>query len=137
MKKIFIIVTLTLVFGMTQGQTLQKGNLVGMHVMTFTLNQNVTQDQYLDFYVNKILPAWETYVPGLKVHLVKGLRGENQGKIGMIAVFTNEKERDKLFNPDGSDTEFGKDVQKKMQSLWDELNKMGTNTTVYTDWIVQ
>jgi hypothetical protein len=45
--------------------------------------------------------------------------------------------RDKYYKKDGSFTDEGNEVMKKIQPVIDEFAPMGTFTTVYTDWVIQ
>jgi hypothetical protein len=137
MKNLFIVALLGLAVIAANGQSLQKGNLVGMHVITFNLNPGYTVDQAIDFYNNKYKPAAEASFPGMKAYILKGIRGENENKIGQIEIFESEAVRDKYYKKDGSLTEAGNESLEKMQPVMDEFAPMGTFTTVYTDWLVQ
>jgi hypothetical protein len=137
MKKLVIIGILVLLSGITFGQTLQKGNLIGMHVMTINLDPDVTMNQFLDFYSSKVIPQIETNFPGWKAYLVKGIRGENENKFGVIFVVDSEGDRNRLFNEDGSNNELGKTIMQKIQPIMDESNQLGAWTSEYTDWLVQ
>ena len=59
MRKLLVITALLLFAGIAFGQTLQKGNLIGVHVITFDLKPGVTVDQVIDFFDEKNKPAWE------------------------------------------------------------------------------
>jgi hypothetical protein len=37
-------------------QELEKGNLLGLHVVTVTLNHNVTMDDFTNAFVREVLP---------------------------------------------------------------------------------
>jgi hypothetical protein len=137
MKKLFIIAILCLAVCSAYGQSLKKGTLVGMHVITYQLNPNFTSEQAMDFFIKKYIPAAEAYFPGMKIYAVKGIRGENENKFGQIAVFESEAVRDKYYNKDGSLSDAGNEAMKKMQPVLDEFTPMGTFTTVYTDWVIQ
>ena len=137
MKIIIIIGILVLLSGFTFGQTLQKGNLIGMHVMTINLDPDVTMNRYLDFISNKVIPQFEKTMPGWKGYLVKGIRGTNENSFGMIWVIESEEDRNKYYNEDGSPNELGNSIREKRQAIMDELNKLGTWTSEYTDWLVQ
>jgi hypothetical protein len=137
MKKLFIIFILLMAAGTVYNQSLQKGNLVGTHVITLKLNPNYTHEQAMDFFMKKYIPAAETNFPGMKVYLVKGIRGENENKIGQIAIFESEAVRDKYYKMDGSLTDAGNEAMKKIQPVLDEFVPMGTFSSVYTDWVIQ
>ena len=137
MKKLILIAAVILMAGITYGQGLQKGNLIGTHVVTVSLMPGVTMEKFMDFYKTKVIPEIEKNVPNMKGYIVKGIRGENKDSFGEIFVFKSSQERDKYYNADGSDTELGKSVNAKLKPVLDELGKLGTYTTKYTDWIVQ
>jgi hypothetical protein len=137
MKKLVFITVMILLSGFAFGQTLQKGNLIGTHVMTVTLMPGITLEKYMDFYKTKVIPEMEKNIPNMKVYLVKGIRGENNNSFGLLYVIKSAQDRDKYYNADESDSELGKSVNTKLKPVLDELGKLGTGTTKYTDWIVQ
>jgi len=137
MKKLLVISALLLFAGIAFGQTLQKGNLIGVHVLSIDLKPGVTMDQYIDFFNENTKPAWEKNQEGMKIFTMKGIRGEHMNEIGLIIQFTDEAARDKSFNADGSRSEFGEKMQEKMAPIMTEMKKLGTNTSKYTDWIIQ
>lgn len=137
MKNLILTAALILVFGTTFGQMLQKGNLVGVHHLTVNLDPDVNMNQFKDFYVNKVIPEYEKHITGTKAYLLKGIRGENINSLGIIWIFETEGDRNKYFNEDGSFSDFGNTTFEKLQPIDDELEKLGTWTSKYTDWIVQ
>jgi hypothetical protein len=137
MKRLILIAAIILMAGITYGQNIQKGALIGTHVITTTLNQGVTMDKYLEFVTTKLIPEMEKNFPGWKVYLLKGIRGENNNNFGLLYVIKSSQDRDKYYNADESYTELGKSSVAKLQPVMDELGKLGTLTTKYTDWIVQ
>ena len=137
MKKLILTAALILVAGITFGQTLQKGNLVGTHVLTIDLKPDVTMEQYQEFYISKVIPEFEKHYPYTKVYFAKGIRGENENSFGVIAVIKSEKYRDQNYNEDGSLNELGIANQEKLKPVMEELEKFGTYTSTYTDWVIQ
>ncbi|MCK4989676.1 MAG: hypothetical protein KAS29_04285 [Bacteroidales bacterium] len=136
MRKLLVITAFLLFAGIAFGQTLMKGNLIGVHVMSVELKPGATMDQFIDFFNEKAKPAWENAHKGMKVFLIKGLRGENVNEIGMLFQFKDEAARNKSYNDDGSLTEFGEKMQEKMAPIVVEAEKIGTWTTKYTDWLL-
>lgn len=136
MKKLILISVLILIAGMTYGQTLQKGNFVGLHVLTINLNAGVTLDKFTEFYNTKVIPEMEKVLAPAKIYLIKGIRGENPNSFGVIFVAKTQKDRDKFYNADGTDSELGKQANEKLKPVLDELAKLGSYTTKYTDWLV-
>ena len=138
MKKLLLTTAvLLLMAGTTFGQTLQKGNLLGFHVTTVELKPDVTMEQFQEFFISKFIPEIEKNRPGWKAYPVKGIRGENENSFGVIYVIKSEEYRDKYFNEDGSLNELGTATWEKLNPLLEELEKLGTSTSTYTDWIVQ
>jgi hypothetical protein len=137
MKKLVFIAVMILLSGFTFGQSLQKGTLIGTHVITVTLNPGITMDKYMEFVNTKLLPELEKNMPGWKVYLLKGIRGENNDGFGLLYVIKSAQDRDKYYNADGSDNELMKSVNEKLKPLTDELGKLGTFTSKYTDWVIQ
>ena len=136
MKKLIFIAIVILITGFTYGQTLQKGNFVGFHVMTINLNPDVTLNQYIDLYKNKLLPAYARNFQA-ECYLVKGIRGESINSFGFMMIWKSEADRDKFFNKEGGTNETGKAAVEKLKPVMDELAKLGSGTSKYTDWIVQ
>ena len=136
MKKLMIVTALLLFAGIAFGQVLQKGNLVGVHVMKVELKPGVTMDQYIEFFNEKTKPAWETAIKEMEIYPLKAIRGENDNKFGMIVIYKDEASRDKFYNDDGSQSEYGDKIMEKIAPINAEAEKLGTWTTTYTDWIV-
>ena len=136
MKKLLIISVFLLIAGIAFGQTIQKGNLFGVHVLSIELKDGVTMDQYIKAFKEKAIPAYEKFDEDLKAFMLKGIRGENKNEIGFMIQFTDEAARDKYHNPDGSATELSKKRNEKLAPVISELEKLGTYTSKYTDWLI-
>jgi hypothetical protein len=136
MKKYILSMAFILFAVLLSGQTFEKGNYVGFHVLTINLNQDVTMDQYLDVYKNKVLPAYEKNFQS-SCYLTKSSRGECENCYGVIIAWKSEADWNKFWNKEGGLTELGQTAMDKLQPLIDELKKLGTNTSKYTDWVVQ
>jgi hypothetical protein len=136
MKKLIIIVVFAAITKFSFAQQLQKGNLVGVHVMTVTLKPGVTIEQVENFYTQKLIPAYENAFEGAKGYLIKARRGENENKLGLIWWFETEQDRDKYFTSDGF-TEAGNAAMAKIEDTDKERDKLATETDTYTDWVLQ
>jgi len=136
MKKFIIIITLTAIAKFSFAQQLQKGNLVGVHVITVTLKPGVTMEQVENFYTQKLIPAYENAFEGTKGYLIKARRGENENRLGVIWWFKTEQDRDKYFTSDGF-TEAGNAAMAKIEKWDKERDELATETDTYTDWVVQ
>jgi hypothetical protein len=135
MKKLIVALSLILLTSVAFGQELKKGTLIGVHTWSVKLAPGVTMEQFINFTNAKFIPAQKKNLPGWNFYSVKWIRGEKSDQFGVI-VTVPEKERDKYYNPDGSDTELGKDVRKKLQPIMDEAAKLGTMTDKYIDWLI-
>ena len=119
-------------------QPLQKGNVVGLHVATIKLKPGISEDQFSAYYREKIIPEFEKVYPDTKLYLIKGLRGENANRLGLIYFFTSDDVRNQYFNPDGTATEKGLSLEEKMKSTYDQLAEVRESaTTKYTDWVIE
>lgn len=136
MKKLIFIFTFILFAGSVPGQTLQYGNLVGVHVITIELKKGITMSEFQKFHVNKLIPEYEKNYPGWQLYLAQGLRGENQNKYGWIIIVESEVIRDKYYNDDGSITEFGQAAAEKMKPILEEAEQFGRLNRTYTDWLI-
>ena len=137
MKKLILTAAfIFLLMGVMFGQPLQKGNLIGTHVSTVDLKPDVTMEQFQQFFISKVIPEIEKHYPGWKAYSVKGIRGENENSIGAIYVIKSEEHRDKYYNEDGSLNELGTATQEKLNPVFEELEKLGTFTSTYTDWLI-
>lgn len=136
MKKLMFIAAFLILTAASYAQALQKGNLIGFHNYNVTLDPNVTMNQYLDFFVNKVIPEFDKNFTGGKMLIAKGLRGEYENGYGVIYFMPSESIRDKFFKADGSFTEAGQAAYDKMKTVLDQLDKLGKATSKYTDWLV-
>jgi hypothetical protein len=136
MKKLLLITALIVTINFSFAQSLQKGNLVGLHVITTKLNAGATMDQFKEFFISKVLPVYEKEFKA-KGYLVKAVRCDNNNSFGIIWIFDTEQDRDKYFNSDGTPNNAGKSAMEKVNVVEEELKKFGTYDTKYTDWVVQ
>lgn len=136
MKTIFLTGILILLSGFIFGQKLERGNLIGTHVITIELNPGVTMKDFQEFHMNKLIPEYEKYYVGWEMYLAKGIRGENKNKYGWILVAESEEMRNRLYHDNGSMTEYGKIINEKMKPILEEVEKFGKLTRTYTDWLI-
>jgi hypothetical protein len=136
MKKLILISALIIMAGVTYGQTLQKGNFIGFHIYTIHLDPDVTMNQYLEVWKNKVNPAFDKNFQA-KTYIIKGVRGECENCFGSMTIWESEAIRDKFFKEEGGLNEVGQAAMEKMQPALDELAKLGVYTSKYTDWVIQ
>lgn len=118
------------------GQQLESGNLFGLHSYELTLLNDVTPEQFEKFYMEEYFPAAEKAMPGVKFYLLKGERGEYEGKYGILIYFKSLEERNYWIPEPGNMSEEGKKAMESLQPLIDRLFEMVTLERKYTDWII-
>ncbi len=139
MRYIFLAFVLLSIVHVTFGQSLQRDNLIGLHVIDVNLNPGVTMDEFKTFFANELIAEYEKHWLGLKGHLVQSVRGEYKDKFAIIWVFATEPTRDHYFNKDGTPNELEMEALDKVKPIEEELkNKYGSYTIKYMDdWVVQ
>ena len=140
MKKVLFSFAFALFAIFSFGQTVHKGSLLGLHTSTPNLKEGVTMEDYAKFFTSKAIPAYEKAFPGIKMYLIKSLRGQDSSSIGVIYMFNSEADRNKYFNNDGTMTELGKTADAKLSDLGKEFDKYETSSTApdkYNDWLVE
>jgi hypothetical protein len=138
--KTLILLCLLLGNGLNQlsAQTLKKGAVLGIHTYTFTLNPDVTLNQFLDFMMNKYIPETDKNFPGSKMYVLSGDRGERKNQIALMTVFESIQVRDKYY-PSADKTSPEADAASgKMKTITEEMMKFIVDyTPVYTDWVIK
>jgi hypothetical protein len=137
-KLLFVFTLLLLTSGITFGQELDKGTLVGVHTFNdVKLAPGATMEQFVNAYNTKLIPALEKALTGWKCYLIKRIRGDNAPTYGVMIVISSEKERDKYYNADGTDSELGKAANKTIEPAVKEMEKFGTMPNDrYIDWLI-
>ena len=135
MKKLIVLAILILIAGVSFGQKLKKGNLIGTHLVTIELNPGVTMEQFQDFQLNTVIPEFEKHYRGWEFYMSKAIRGENEHSYGWIIVIESEEIRDKYYNNE-SLNELGKAANEKLKPVMAESEKLGKTKRKYTDWII-
>lgn len=117
--------------------TIQSGNLFGLHHLKITLSDNVTPEEFERFYTEEYIPELEKSLPGVKVYLLKGERGDNMGKYGGFIYFKSLNERNYWIPEPGKMSEECIEAMEKFQPIQDKADQMFTEELIsYTDWIV-
>ena len=124
-----------------KGQTIQKGNMVGIRTITVELKPNVTMEQVIDFYNTRWIPDADKYF-GWKFSIGKCLRGTDcaENKLRLIVHFKTEAERDKYFKM----AEGGRDLNELGAKVWaqfaptnDALLQLATIKEEWADWVIK
>jgi hypothetical protein len=136
MKKLIIVTVLMMLVGIGFGQTLQKGNLLGIYHFKVKLETGVSFDMYLNFLKNKHLLELEKQFPGTTGFILKANRGERKNEYALLWYFESVEVRDKYIDSEGNWTEIGQLASDSM-STWEDLNSLGTWSQTLTDWVIQ
>lgn len=139
MKKLILVAVIILGTGVTFGQTLKKGMVVAFSSYELILKDNVTLDQFIKFSREKYIPALEKLLPGQKMYLLTGDRGENKFRYGELLVFDDVATRNKYY-PKEEDTTTAPAIKAVLPQLT-AISAEGNNYVkyakrVYTDWII-
>jgi hypothetical protein len=123
--------------GFAFGQTLKKGGVIAIHKMDVTLAAGVNMDQYMDFMINKTIPALNKEVEGVKFFMLEGDRGEGANGLGFMVWYESVEVRNKYWPEESGPSDQYRAILEKVQPLMDELDKLRTYTRVYTEWVIQ
>jgi hypothetical protein len=115
---------------------LKKGTVLGLHYIDLKLEQDVTLNQYLDFLAVKYIPELEKIAQGWTIYMLKGDRGQHENEYAWMYWIESLEARDQYEPEAGVLSEEGKAVVEKITPLFDELQKLGTWTGEYTDWVI-
>jgi hypothetical protein len=137
MKKALFLSALALWCIFSFGQTIQKGSLIGVHIVV--LKPGVAAKDYANFCTTRWIPAFEKAYPGAKAYLLKSARGIDSGSMGIIMMFKSEADRNKYWTTSGVMTPAGEAANKKMADAIgkDEKFEDFSAPDKYNDWLVQ
>jgi hypothetical protein len=136
MKNILILCAVMLISASTFGQIIPKGSLIGIHNVSVKLLGNTTEEAYMAAFQSKWIPvASKAYA--CEIHVLKYLRGKSENKIGLLFIYKNASERDVFYDAEGKLSEKGKAAVAQLGIIDAELNKLGTSSGSYIDWLVQ
>ncbi|MFN7119898.1 MAG: hypothetical protein ACK4TA_24095 [Saprospiraceae bacterium] len=142
MKKILFttVLLLLLAASFTFGQAIQKGNLIGIHVLTIELKPGVTMEQLVTFYNNKYFPAVKKHL-GTVGYIGSSIRGTMDIKDKLVLIWQMESPatRDKFFINSGFEwNELGQQALEKLKPVTEELDKLVTITKdEWADWLIK
>ena len=136
MRKLLVITVLLLFAGFSFGQKIEKGGVIGTHVWTTVkLKPGVTEEQYLEFIETKWKPVYEKHFEGVKMYFLRGIKGNEKGKLGHFYYFKDEATYNKYISPDGGLTEEGIVIWEKVQPVYEELLQLQEDwESEFTDW---
>ena len=132
-----MIVAMILFSGIASGQSLEKDNLIGIHVFTLDLDPDVTFNQYKNFFIQNYIPELNKNFPDVKHYFTMGNREKNKNEMGLVVVFGSQEIKDKYYHADGSTTELMNTLLERIQPIRSELDSLGTVTAEYMEWVIQ
>lgn len=112
-----------------------QAKVYGMHMIL--LEPGVTGEQFERFFVEQVYPNWK--VPGWEVSLLKGDRGDREGRYLVLFEIDSVELRDR-YAPE-HDT-LSEELQQHLEPLeevleeWQQLASVPGESTIYTDYYV-
>ena len=135
MKKLVIITALVLFAGVAFGQTIEKGDVIGIHAWTLKLNPDVTMNQFLELWENTAVPAMKKAIPEQTPFLLKGIGANNKFEYAGLYYYNSIEDFRKYWKEDGP-TEKGAAVMQTYGPILEEISKLGEFTYTAKDWII-
>jgi hypothetical protein len=139
MKRLMIVTAFLLFAGITFGQTLKKGCVIGVHHMTnIVFAEGATMDDLIEFNEQKYIPAFEKALPGVKVFSLKGNRGEEEDNIGILFYCESVKVRDQYWpEKDVTSEKANAALEEHLGPVMVEYDKIVKSmSSGHTDWTI-
>jgi|SRR3977135_4092581 hypothetical protein len=106
--------------------------LFGMH--TIELHSGVKPEDFERFVVEEYYPS--QHWPGVVSHVLKGDRGEREGKYLVMLEFESAESRDRFFPTPGQASEEGQRFLESTRAIREKWATLGTaQGTTYTDYV--
>jgi hypothetical protein len=120
-----------------ESRVFQKGGSFGYHKLTVDLAQDVTMEQYVDFYISKYVPELAKLMKGIEVLIMVPYHEPLTDHFTYVYYFRSEQSRDQFWpEPDTPSTRTDK-AMEQMKDLLFELLLLGTPEDDYGVWIIQ
>lgn len=108
----------------------------GMH--TVELRPGVDEAEFEQFVLEEVAPS--VNIPGWKLHLLKGERGERAGKYVLMLEVENLDARNRYYPAQDQPTEEAQREGAALQQVWEKWGTYATTTpgvdTVHTDYVL-
>jgi hypothetical protein len=141
LRRCLVAAVLVMVPIICQARGLERGNLIGVHVVTVDLKPGVSMEDFTKFYVEHVLLEYEKSWPGLEGYLLKSFFSDSKNKFAVVWLFNTVEDRNRNFNADGTANQLERAAQARVKPIEDKLKEMyGSYTVEYThedDWVVQ
>ena len=112
-----------------------KAKVYGMHMIA--LKPGVTGEQFERFFIEKVYPNWK--VPGWEVSLLKGDRGDREGRYLVLVEIDSVERRDRDAPEHGTLSEEFQQHMEPLEEVFEEWGRLATvpgESTIYTDYYV-
>jgi len=140
MRKLLVVTGLLMLAGIAFGQTLKKGNIIGLHVIQLNLDPDVTYNQYISGQEVFTSIFNKEFQGDIEVYLIKSDRGDEENSMGMIWLIKSNDIRAKYFDEEGAFTElFSTKFEKVNSAFAEKVTSLGTSDWTrlrYNDWII-
>jgi hypothetical protein len=93
------------------------------------LKPGVDEREFEDFICNQLIPVYRV-VPGQTIHLLKGDRGERNGKYMVLIELESPARRDQIYPAEGG---FAEDVQQLVGNVDPIFEKLATFVENFPD----
>ncbi len=105
-----------------------------MYAITVTLDPDVTMNQYLDA-TNEYIPIFEKHVPGVKLFMLHGYRGDHKNEYGLMIYCESAEVYDKYWDEEGKSTEHLQQIMEgQLKEHFQKISKLGSMAWDFTDW---
>ncbi len=108
----------------------------GIH--TVELHPGVDEAEFEQFVLDEVVPS--VNIPGWKLQLLKGERGERAGKYVLMLEVENLDARNRYYPAQDQPTEEAQREAAALEQMWDRWKAYATTTpgvdTVHTDYVL-
>src|SRR5262249_41037826 len=95
---IFVVALALVLCGSCRGEGLEKGNLAGLHLVSVTLNPNITLEDFASAFAREVLPVYEKNWPGLKGYVLKPFFSDAKNQLAIVWLFRTVADRNRYFD---------------------------------------
>lgn len=99
----------------------------GMHKVE--LKPGVDEREFEDFVCSQVIPTYRV-IPGQTIHLLKGDRGERDGKYMLLIELESQARRDQIYPEEGG---FAEDIQLLVGDVDPIFEKLATYVESFPD----
>jgi len=120
-----------------ESRAFQKGGSFGYHKITVSLAQDVTMDQYLQFWTDQYFPEFVKLMKGVEVLILVPHRAPLEDQFVYVYYFRSQRSRDRYWPEPDTPSDHTNAAMEQLKPLFFELLEMGTWEDDYGVWIIQ